>query len=109
MKSLLLLLLVMGILTILLVSFIHNCIFKPKRIIQTILKALMEGPKTPFQLEQATGLSPRNLAFMLDTLEHKLGFVRREAHPAIDPIRNPEAPDLVHLTKLGTMEIEPED
>lgn len=105
MKAFLLAVLILVVAPALLVGFFHLCIFKPKKAIHRILKALRDGPKTPFQIEQATGLSPKNVAMILDTLERQLGFVRREAHPAIDPSRNPEAPSLFHLTEQGALEI----
>ena len=61
MKTFLLLALVMVGLPILTVYIFHNWIFRPKRIIQSILTALKNGPKTPVQLAMVANLDSRKL------------------------------------------------
>jgi hypothetical protein len=97
-----------GSLTFLVVHLFHSRIVLPRRIVQSILTVLRDGPKFPAQIAQAISLPLEKLEPYLRILETQSGFIRRERDPALNP-DSPEGPTLVHLTESGSQEIEPEN
>ncbi len=103
--KILIVLAIWGALSLLTLYIFHSWCFRPKKTYMKILRALKEGPKTPLQIAQIAQLSPKKLERILNSLEKK-HLILRKAHPAL---RSPNAPDLIHLTDAGAMEIGPEN